>query len=381
MREKTVYLDYNATTPVDPEVAAVMLPYFAFHFGNPSSAHEYGIRARTAVEEARRRVAAFLNCTPGEVIFTGGGTESNNLAIMGCALARHSEGNHIITSAVEHPAVAEVCRALEGRGFRVSFIPVDTYGMVDLDLLTRAITKETILISVMHANNEVGTIEPIEEIAALARARNITFHTDAAQSAGKIPVDVSALGVDLLSIAGHKMYAPKGVGALFIRQGTSLIKIMHGAGHEKNLRPGTENVPGIVGLGKACEIAQRDMDYNFYRMHFTRDRMREKLQSVLDNIRIHSDTEACTPNTLSVGFRNINASELILELTDVAVSAGSACHADMATISHVLTAMNIPVEYARGTIRISTGKMTTEEEIDTAADILIDKVRKLRSRP
>jgi len=259
---KPIYLDYNATTPIDPEVAAAMLPCIREHFGNPSSAHVYGVEARRIVEEARGQVASLLGCSPGEVLFTSGGTESNNHAVKGAARALRRRGNHIVTSAVEHPAVMEVCRALSAEGFEVSVIPVDATGLVDLAALERAIGDRTVLVSVMHANNEVGTIQPVAEIARLARRRGVLVHTDAAQTVGKIPVDAADLGVDLLTVAGHKLYAPKGVGALYIREGVRLETFMHGAGHEAGRRAGTENVIGIAGLGAACEAARRDLDGN-----------------------------------------------------------------------------------------------------------------------
>jgi len=375
---KPIYLDYNATTPIDPEVAEAMRPCLDEVFGNPSSTHGYGLKAREVVEAARAQVAALLNGRPEEVVFTSGGTESNNHAIKGVAFASRDRGNHIITSAIEHPAVTEVCRYLEGHGFHVTCVPVDTGGLIDLKALRQAITGETILITVMHANNEVGTIQPIEEIAAWIRGRGITFHTDAAQSVGKVPVDVKVLGVDLLSLAGHKLYAPKGIGALYIREGTRLEKFMHGAGHERNLRAGTENVLEIAGLGKACELAKRDLEKNRTRMRQTRDRLYEGLRKRLD-IRLNGHPEKRLPNTLSIGFRGVDAGILLGEMKDLAASAGAACHGASVEISKVLKAMTVTMEYARGTIRFSTGKSTTVEEIDRAVEIVESTVRRLRT--
>jgi cysteine desulfurase len=375
---KPIYLDYNATTPVDPEVAETMRPCLDEVFGNPSSTHGYGLRAREVVETARTQVAALLNGRPEEVVFTSGGTESNNHAIKGVAFANRDRGNHIITSAIEHPAVTEVCRYLEGHGFHVTYIPVDTGGLIDLKALEEAITGETILITVMHANNEVGTLQPIEEIAALIRGRGITLHTDAAQSVGKVPVDVKSLGVDLLSLAGHKLYAPKGIGALYIREGTRLEKFMHGAGHERNLRAGTENVLEIAGLGKACKLAKKDLEENMTRMRQTRDRLYEGLRKRLD-IRLNGHPEKRLPNTLSIGFRGVDANILLGEMKDLAASAGAACHGASVEISKVLKAMAVPMEYARGTVRFSTGKSTTIEEINRAVEIVDSTVRRLKT--
>ncbi|HOP36336.1 MAG TPA: cysteine desulfurase family protein, partial [Syntrophales bacterium] len=357
-----VYLDYNATTPVDPEVAKAMIPFLGEEFGNPSSAYGYGIRAKRAVEDARGLVAAFLHCKPGEVVFTSGGTESNNYAVRGVAWANRHRGNHIITSAIEHPAVLEVCRHLEQFGFVTTYLPVDGGGLVDPEDVAAAVTERTILITVMHANNEVGTIEPLAEISNIARRLGILFHTDAAQSAGKIETDVDALGVDLLSLAGHKIYAPKGVGALYVREGTPVEKFMHGAGQERGFRPGTENVLGIVGLGKACDIARRDLEKNRETMIRSRERLFSILSAALgDTVRLNGHKERRLPNTASLGFRNRDAQILLAGLFDrVAVSAGAACHSGETTVSPVLAAMEVPPEFARGTLRFSTGRFTTE---------------------
>jgi len=369
---KPVYLDYNATTPVAPEVAAAMRPYLEEFFGNPSSSHWYGVQTRRAVERARRQVADLLACDPEEIIFTSGGSESNNLAIKGVALARRSRGRHIITSAVEHPAVIQVCRFLEEQGYTVTYLPVDGTGRVRPADVATALSPQTILVTIMHANNEVGTIQPLAEIGALARAAGVLFHTDAAQSVGKIPVRVDDLGVDLLSVAGHKLYAPKGIGALYMRRGVELVQLIHGADHEQNRRAGTENVLEIVGLGAACELAARDPQGLAGHLRAMRDRLHGRLQERLgDRVRLNGHPGERLPNTLSLGFAGVAANILLDEIADrVAASAGAACHADEVDVSAVLEAMNVPPEFAMGTIRLSTGRMTTPEEIDRAADIV-----------
>jgi cysteine desulfurase len=373
-----IYLDYNATTPVHPEVASAMRPFLEEHFGNPSSGHVYGRRTREAVEAARRQAADFLGCLPEEIVFTSGGTESNNHAIRGAALAGRGRGDHIVTSAVEHPAVSEVCRFLTRSGFRLTVVPVDATGLVDPEEVRRAVTPETILISVMHANNEVGTIQPIEDIAGIARDRGIVLHTDAAQSAGKIPVGVSDLGVDLLSIAGHKLYAPKGVGILYIRNGTAVEKLMHGADHERDRRAGTENVLEIAGLGQACEIAGRDLTTVAEHARAMRDRLWEGLERELGPLSRNGNPEHCLPNTLSVGFEHVEANSILSAMPDVAASAGAACHSGGVRISAVLTAMCVPRETAAGTIRFSTGRGTRPEDVDRAAGLTAEVVKRLR---
>ncbi len=375
---KPIYLDYNATTPIDPEVAAAMLPYIREHFGNPSSTHAYGVDARRGVEKARGQVAALLNCSPAEILFTSGGTESNNHAIKGAAWAHRGKGNHIITSAFEHPAVTEVCEYLAADGFDITCVPVDAQGIIDVEALERAITARTIVISVMHANNEVGTVQPIGEIACMARKRGILVHTDAAQSAGKIPVDVSELGVDLLTVAGHKLYAPKGVGALYCRDGVQLEKFMHGAGHETGRRAGTENVIGIAGLGMACEAAKRDLAVNMDRMKRTRDRLEDGLLRAVAEVRVNGHPSRRLPNTLSVSFRGVDAGGLLQSMEGLAASAGAACHGNSVALSRTLRALAVPIEWARGTIRLSTGKYTTEGEADRALEIIAAAVKRLR---
>jgi len=376
---KPIYLDYNATTPIDPEVAAAMQPYLVEYFGNPSSSHWYGQHTKRAVETARQQVADLLQCDPEEIIFTSGGSESNNHALKGVAWAHRGRGRHIITTAIEHPAVTEVCAYLETQGFQVTYLPVDTNGLLDLRSLEAAIRPETILITIMHANNEVGTIQPIAEVTRLAKQYGIIVHTDAAQSVGKIPTQVDDLGVHLLSIAGHKVYAPKGVGALYIRRGTHVEKLMHGADHERHFRAGTENVLEIVGLGKACELAQQHLAINMAHMQKMRDRLAAGLQQRVPGIKVNGHPEYRLPNTLSVSFSHLQAPRLLAAMTEIAASSGAACHSDAVEVSAVLTAMQVPLDYARGTIRFSTGRMTTAEEIDRALDLVTAAVHDLRS--
>lgn len=372
-----IYLDYNATTPIAREVADAMRPYLDELFGNPSSVHNYGVKTKLAVEKARGQLAALIGCSPSEIVFTSGGTESNNYAIKGVALANKQRGNHIISSAIEHPAVVEVCRYLEKNGFEFTSIPVDEKGVISVSELEAAIRPETILISVMHANNEVGTIQPLAEISQIARRQGIVFHTDAAQSVGKIHVNVDELGVDLLSIAGHKLYAPKGIGALYIRSGIHLEKLMHGADHEQNLRAGTENVLEIVGLGAAAELAKNKLAENIEHYKKTRDYLEKLLKEAFPLVKINGDPENRLPNTLSISFPKVEANTLIDRLDGVAASAGAACHAESVDVSAVLEAMQVPIEFAMGTIRLSTGRGTTMQEIKQAADEIITTVRQL----
>ena len=377
-----VYLDYNGTTPLDPRVIAAMMPYLSGEFGNPSSAHWYGIKPKQALIKARAQVADLIGCRPDEIIFTSGGTESNNHAIKGIALSRRDRGNHIITSQIEHPAVLEVCRSLENSGFQVTPIVPDRYGTIDADEIERAIRPETILISIMHANNEVGTIQPVSEIARLARKKGIAMHSDTAQSIGKIPVRVDDLGVDLLSIAGHKFYAPKGIGGLYIRNGIYLSRLIHGAGQEGGKRAGTENVLEIVGLGEAAAIASRDLEENARHMKSMRDLLLSCLKQKLPRIRINGNLENCLPNTLHVSFPGVEASTLLEHIgQDVAASPGAACHSDAASISHVLSAMQIPPDLARCSVRFSTGRMTTKEEMLKASETIADAVMQTPNAP
>ncbi len=376
---RPIYLDYNGTTPHAPEVLEAMRTFFEIEFGNPSSSHWYGIEPRQAVARARRQAAGLIGCTGEEMIFTSGGTESNNQAIKSFAEARRDRGRHIITSKIEHPAVLEVCRFMEERGFSVTRLPVDRTGRVDPDDVAAAVTSETVLISIMHANNEVGTIQPIEAISAIARRSGILMHTDAAQSVGKIPVNVDQLGVDLLSLAGHKLYAPKGIGGLYIRQGVVPEIFCHGAGQEHGVRAGTENVPGIVGLGKACELAAAGLEQNAAHMKVMRDRLEAALRSGLDDIRFNGHPERRLPNTSSVSFLDLAADRILEEIgLAVAASAGAACHSDQVTISPVLAAMNLPEPWAKGTLRFSTGRLTTAADIDRAAEVVVAAIKKLR---
>ena len=376
-----IYLDYNATTPIDKEVSQAMQPYLTDYFGNPSSSHSFGRETKKAVENARKQVASLLNCKPNEIIFTSGGSESNNYAIKGYAFANEHRGNHIITSTIEHPAVTEVCKYLATKGFEISYVPVNEFGIINLAKLQAAITPKTILITVMHANNEIGTIQPIAEIAAIAKKNNIILHTDAAQSLGKYPTDVQQLGVDLLSIAGHKLYAPKGIGALYIHNGIVLEKLIHGADHEQNKRAGTENVLEIVGLGKACEIAHRDLEKNIHHLKKMRDLLHTNLLKIIPEINLNGHSDLRLPNTLNISFPGIEANVLLneLELKGIAASAGAACHTGSVKVSVVLSAISLPTEYAMGTIRFSVGKYTTKEEINEASEIIIKTTKKLKT--
>lgn len=376
---KTIYLDYNATTPIDPEVANAMLPFLQTEFGNPSSSYAIGRSSKEAIIHARKEVAQLINAKPEEIIFTSCATEANNMAIKGFVYANQDKRKHIITSAVEHPAVTEVCKSLAALGYEITTLPVDAYGRVNPADVESAIRSDTVLITIMHANNEVGTIQPISDIATIAKRNNIVFHTDASQSAGKIDTDVTKLGVDMLTIAGHKLYAPKGIGALYIKQGTKIENLMHGAGQEKGIRPGTENVIHIVGLGKACEIARRDFVKYIHTMRTMRDRLLEGLKKELDErVKTNADLQNCLPNTLSIAFDNVDAHTLASVISrDVSIATGSACHADSIDVSSVLKAMHVDLHIAAGTVRISTGKYTTADEIDHAVKIISDAVLKL----
>ncbi|PKQ64929.1 cysteine desulfurase NifS [Labilibaculum filiforme] len=374
---KPIYLDYNATTPIAPEVADAMLPYLKGFFGNPSSSHFYGRQTKEAISKARKQVALLLNCEANELIFTSGGSESNNYALKGYAFANQEKGKHIITSAIEHPAIIEVCKFLETQGFEVSYLPVDGTGRVQLSDVKSAIRTDTILISIMYANNEVGTLQPISEIAKLAKFHNIAVHSDCAQAIGKVPVNVQELGVDLVTLAGHKFYGPKGIGALYIREGIHLQKLIHGADHERNLRAGTENVLEIVGLGRAAELAMEEEEE---RIKHEKDLIRvlRKNLSQLPEIQLNGHEAYCLPNTLSVSFKNIQAKDIIARLKNVAASAGAACHTDSIIVSSTLKAMNIPLEYAMGTIRFSVGRYTTKAEIDLASKEIVEVIKGMR---
>jgi cysteine desulfurase len=373
-----IYFDYNGTTPLDPEVVRTMQPYWGDAFGNPSSGHVYGRRPRAAVAEARQQVADLLGCHPEEIIFTSGGTEANNHALKGILMADH-RGGHIITSAVEHSAVLEVCLFLMRFGVELTVLPVDAACRVDPATVGAAIRPDTRLISIMHANNEVGTLQPIAEIGAIARSHGIPFHTDAAQSVGKVPTRVDELGVDLLSLAGHKLYAPKGVGALYVRAGITLENFCHGAGQENGRRAGTENVALIAGLGKACEIAARELEQHRGHMQAMRERLHRGLADRLEGVTLNGHPDQRLPNTLSLAFAGIDANDLLTAVQGtLAASAGAACHADSVAVSHVLAAMQLPQDRARGTVRFSVGRTTTREEIDAALPVLIEAVARLR---
>ena len=375
--KELIYLDYNATTPIAPEVKEAMLPFLDEVFGNPSSSHSYGLKARAEVEKARQNIAALIHANAEEIIFTSGGTESNNFAIKGIAFAKKDHGKHIITSSIEHPAVLEVCAWLEKQGFEITYMPVNDRGFVEPDELKKTLRPDTILVSIMHANNETGVIQPIKELCDLAHQHGVVFHTDAAQSIGKIPTNVETLGVDLMSIAGHKFYGPKGIGALYIRTGTSLEKIMHGADHERNHRAGTENILEIAGLGKAAEIALKNLDQHQEHYAEMRDLLEEKLKQALPHIRINGEGAPRLPNTLSVSIPKVEANTLLDELDNIAASAGAACHTDSIDVSVVLEAMRVPIEYAMGTIRFSTGRNTSVKDIEEAAKSFLEKVKQL----
>lgn len=364
---KPIYLDHNATTPIDEEVKVEIIRCLEI-FGNPSSIHTYGAEAKAVIETSRDSVASLINCSSGEVYFTSGGTESNNLAIFGIALKRGS--GHIITSSIEHPAVLNPLRRLQEMGFRVTYLPVDSRGVVDPEDLKRAIKRDTILITIMHSNNETGMLQPIREIAKVANQNSIVFHTDASQSVGKIAVDVRELGVDLLTIAGHKLYAPKGVGALYVKKDLKIMPFMLGAGHERGLRPGTENTIGIAGLAKACEIAKGDLSQRISHNLKLTTTLYEALSASV-SLRINGSLEGRLPNTLNVSIRGVSGNKLVSALKDkVALSAGSACHAGVCKPSYVLKAMGLSDESALSAIRISTGKDNSIDEILQAVDLL-----------
>jgi cysteine desulfurase len=367
---RKIYLDYNASTPIAPEAVEAMQPFLTEHYGNPSSLHWAGIPAKDAVEVARRQVSDLLGCDPMEVVFTSGGSEGNNHALKGVFLANREKGNHIITTAVEHPAILNPCHFLEKLGAKVTVLSVDRFGRVDPDDVRRAVTPETILITVMHANNEVGTIQPIPEIAAIARHAGVLFHSDAAQSVGKISTKVDELGVDLLSVAGHKLYAPKGIGALYIREGTTIDPFIHGAGHERGRRAGTENVLLAVALGAACSIACRWI--GMPQVQILRNRFWEKLQENFgDGVTLNGRLTERLPNTLNVNFVGRIGTEILANLPEVAASTGSACHAGSVTLSHVLAAMGVPQAEGMGAIRFSLGRSTTWEELEEVLNSLL----------
>jgi cysteine desulfurase len=370
---RSIYLDYNATTPVAAEVVEAMLPFLAEQYGNPSSSHAHGRNAAQAIREARKSVALLLGAAADEIVFTGSATEANNLALLGVARALAGAKRHLVVSAVEHPAVIEPARHLQSVGWDLSVIPVDAYGRVDPAEVAAALRPDTALVSIMHANNEVGTIQPVAEIAAITRARGVLLHTDAAQSAGKIPVNVDALGVDLLTLAGHKFYAPKGVGALYVRAGTPIVPIQFGAGQEHGLRPGTENVPQMVGLGAAARLARDRLSAATEKLRSLRDALHRRLASAVTGLMLNGHPTERLPNTLHVSFPGIVGRELLSRVAGrVAASVGSACHSEADAVSGVLAAMGCDANRARGAVRLSVGWMSTLEEIEAAAAALSD---------
>ena len=375
-----IYLDHNATTPVHPAVLEEMLPYLRDVFGNPSSIHWFGQEARQAVDRARQRVADLIGAEPNEIVFTSGGTEAINYALRGAVDKEEGCSRHIITSQVEHQAVLNTCDYLEGKGFQVTYLPVDECGVVDPESAVAAITDDTVLITVMLANNEVGTIQPLQKITGTAKERGILVHTDAVQAVGKIPVNVQQLGVDLLSISGHKIYGPKGIGALYIRRGVKVTPLIYGGHHERNRRAGTENVPAIVGLGKACEIAGEELEQSAARVAALRDRLEEGILLQIPHVQLNGHPEYRLPNTSNVSFSFIEGESLLmnLDLMDIAVSTGSACASGTSNPSHVLTAMGLGPEQGQGSMRFSLGRGTTEADVDATVKALVEVVGKLR---
>jgi cysteine desulfurase len=384
-----VYLDFNATTPVEPAVLDAMLPYFSAEFGNAASIHTPGQRARGAVETAREQVAALIGARPQEIVFTSGGTESDNHAIFGVvgqaflpvSSSRNADSPpHIITTAIEHEAVLNACQALEKEGVRVTYLPTDREGQIDLEELRRAIRPETVLITIMHANNELGTVQPLEEIGRIAKEADIHFHTDAVQSAGKIPIDVNTLQVDLLSISGHKLYAPKGIGALYVRGGTRLRQLLYGGHHQRGFRPGTENVAGIVGLGEAAQIARKPLAEDAQRISALRDKLQQGLLQRVPQSRVNGGGAPRTPNTTNVVFPGVEGEALLiaLDLKGLACSTGAACSSGAVEPSHVLTAIGLPPEDARASLRFSLGRHTTSADIVFALNVVPAAVAQLR---
>ena len=378
---KRIYLDYAATTPTCPEAVEAMLPYFTESFGNASSIHSYGQEAKQALEEARSKVASLIGAGSEEVVFTSGGTEADNCAIKGVAYANQSRGNHIITSAIEHHAVIESAEFLEIQGFEVTCLPVDEYGLVDPEQVREAITGKTILITIMQANNEVGTIEPIAEIGKIAREAGVYFHTDAVQAVGRIPVDVNELGVDLLSSSAHKLYGPNGVGILYIRKGTKLVPFMHGGEQEGGWRAGTHNIPGIVGFGKAAEMAQQEMAGEAKRLTVLRDRLINGLLERIEHTHLNGHPSQRLPNNVNISFEFVEGESVLLnlDLEGISASTGSACSSLSIEPSHILLALGVPPEQAHGSIRFSLGKWTSEEDIDRVLEITPKIISKLRA--
>jgi len=378
---KKIYLDHAATTPTDPAVLESMIPWFRDRFGNPSSPHTFGREGRAAVETAREKVAALLGAGPMEVVFTSGGTESDTMALWGVARALRDRGNHIVVSSVEHHAVLEPCRELAGEGFEITQLPVDANGMVDPDDAARALTHRTILVSVMHANNEIGTIQPVAEIARLAHAKGIYVHTDAVQTFGHVPFTVDEIEADLLSLSAHKLYGPKGVGALFIRKGIRIAPLLRGGGQERGRRASTENVPGIVGLGRAAEVARENMAGEAAELARLRERLIEGIRERIEGLRFNGHPERRLPGNVSVSFEGVEAEPLLLtlDLMGIACSGGSACSSTSVEVSHVLSAIGREAGMARGTIRFSLGRETSEEDIDRVLEVLPPVVKRLRA--
>jgi cysteine desulfurase len=376
---RRVYLDHNASTPVHPEVVQAMLPYFGERFGNPSSVHTFGREAREGLETAREQIAHFLGVGKEEIVFTSGGTESDNMAVKGVALARGR--GHVITSQIEHHAVLRAVQYLESLGFDATYLPVDQHGMVDPDDVRRALRPETILITIMHANSEVGTIEPVAEIGRIAREREVPFHVDGVQTFGKVPIDLDAFGVDLLSFSSHKIYGPKGVAGLYIRKGTKMVSVQHGGDHERRRRAGTENVPGIVGFGKAVEVRARDMTEESVRVAALRNRLWEGIRARVPEVRLNGHPTRRLPGTCNMCFRHVESESIVLglDLKGIGVSAGSACTSGSIEPSYVLVAMGVPLDWAMGSVRSSLGRSTTAEDIDYVIDCVEPLVAKLRS--
>ena len=378
---KRVYLDYAATTPVHPEVILAMTPYLSEVWGNPSSIHACGLEARSGVEEARSKIAALIGANKNDIYFTSGGTEADNWALKGVAYANQKRGNHIITSTIEHHAVLETCKYLEEKGFSVTYLPVDGFGLVDPDSVRKAVTPKTILISIMHANNEVGSIEPISEIGKVARAAGVYFHTDAVQSTGHIPVSVNNLGVDMLSISAHKLYGPKGIGVLFVSSGIKIEPLIHGGGQERQMRAGTENVPGIVGFGKAVELAQTEMDEEANRLSRLRDILIKNILKTTESTRLNGHPTQRLPNNVNVSFDFVEGEAICLnlDLANICAATGSACSSESMEASHVLLAMGLSPEIARSSLRFSLGKWSTENDIKYVMEKLPGIVSRLRS--
>lgn len=378
---KKIYMDYAATTPTHPDVLAEMEPYFVEKFGNPSSLHSFGRATRDKVEEARGKVAAIIGATPEEIVFTSGGTESDNYALIGTALKRKEKGNHIITTTIEHHAVLETCQFLETQGFEVTYLPVDQYGLVYPEDVKKALTDRTIIVSIMHANNEIGTIEPIADIGKVVKERDVYFHIDAVQTAGILDVDVDELHVDLLSISAHKFYGPKGIGAIYVRKGIELENILHGGHQEKRCRAGTENVPGIVGFGKAMEIASHEKAEYRSKLLRLRDKMITGIEGSIENVYLNGHPQERLPNNINMSFEFIESESLFvnLDMLGIACSSGSACTSDTSEPSHVLLAIGVPTVLARGSLRFSIGRLTTEEDIDYLLAVLPDAVNKFRA--